>query len=64
MGDALVFYIQLKVTPQTLEESKGNCLLSGQAATEEETHSANSCVLGLWQMDPCVLWRILPPCKV
>jgi hypothetical protein len=44
LEDEIVFYIHLKVTPQPLDKSKNNCLLSGQAATEEKTHSSSSCV--------------------
>lgn len=56
LEDETAFYINLKVTPQPLDKSKNNCLLSGQAAAEEETHSSNSCVFQLWQMEQHILW--------
>lgn len=56
LEDEIVFYFHLKVMPQPLDKSKNNCLLGGQAATEEETHSSNSCVFQLWQMEHHILW--------
>lgn len=54
MEDEIGFLIHLEVTLQTLEKSKEDFLLGGgrQTATEEVAHSANSCVLGSWDLVP------------
>lgn len=56
LEDEIAFYIYSKVIPQPLDKSKNNCLLSGQAATEEEIYSSNNCVFQLWQMEHHILW--------
>ena len=49
--------------PQLLDKSKNNCLLSGQAATEEETHSSKSGVFSFGRWNITFFGEFLHPAK-
>lgn len=63
LEDEIAFYIHLEVMPQPLDKRKNNCLLSGQAATEEETHLSNSGVFSFGRWNITFFGEFLHPVK-